>query len=77
MESLSYWEILPQDNAFWHDPGLAGSLQWRRYAKREAVGYLFAFSFNDSWDPWSVCVSVPKDGNEDFTRGQSHQTFFA
>lgn len=34
-----------------------------KVCKERAMGHLFAFNFNDSWDPWLVCVNVPRDGN--------------
>lgn len=51
MDSLSYWEILLQDNAFWQDPVLAGSLHREGIHRESARGHLLAFSFSDSRDP--------------------------
>lgn len=70
MESLSCWESLPQDNASWQDPVLAGSLHGEG-VHRKSERHLFAFSLPDSRHPWFVCVSVPKDGNCDFTKGSN------
>lgn len=69
VESFYYWETLPQDNAFWQDPVLAGSLQWRRYAKRERRGICLPSVSLTAGNPWFVCVNILSDGNCDFVEG--------
>lgn len=60
MESLSYWESLPQDSAFWQDPVLAGSLRGEG-THRESEGASVCLQF--LWQPGSlVCLCQRSQG---------------